>query len=216
MRDITKQYDRTSSWTIATSDIDIGSFFKPGGAGLLAMGNCNGIILDRGVDNLKMGRWASTLIGSPQRKHTILFITGYRTGYCTGIPGEKTAWAQQVTMLRKAARDENPHEAFLTDLSHWIKTYRTQGMEIVLCLDANEQWGKEAAIIKFAQQLDLKNVNQEFQLADTHPNIANIHRSTTIDFCLCSPNILEYVYFAASTPFELVTLGDHCYTAMIL
>ena len=209
IRDITKQYDRTGSWTIAHSAIDIGSFFKPGGAGLLAMGNCNGMILDRGVDMSQMGRWAYTLIGSPQRKHMILFITGYRTGYRTGSPGEKIAWAQQVAMLRKAGREENPYDAFLIDLRHWINTYKTEEMEIVLCLDANEQWGKDAKITNFAQNLDLKNVNQEFQLADTHPNIANVQRSTTIDFCLCSPNILEYVRFAASTPYDLETLGDH-------
>ena len=122
---ITTSYDRTSCWTVASSNIDIGSFLKPGGAGLLSMGNCNGMILDRGVDSWNMGRWAYTLIGSPQRHQTILFITGYRTGYRTGVPGEKTAWAQQVTMLRKAGREDNPHDAFLNDMSHWIKTLTT-------------------------------------------------------------------------------------------
>ncbi len=209
LQQIAKQYNTTSCLTVSTSKVDIGGFLKPGGTGLISMGNCNGLILEKGVDKWNMGRWSYTLMGSPNITTTVLFVVGYRTGIQTGIPGEKTAWSQQLTMLRKEGRTENPREAFLSDLAQWLRQYRTEGMEIFLSLDANEQWGENAEITKFANSFDLKNINQEFNLASTHPNIANIQQSTTIDFCLCSLNILEHVQYASSAPYELETLGYH-------
>jgi len=82
-------------------------------------------------------------------------------------------------------------------------------MEVLLCLDANEQWGEHSEITKFADKLQLKNINKEFGLSVTHPNLANPSRGTTIDYCLCSPLVLKNVTYAASTPFDLDTLGGH-------
>ncbi len=76
-------------------------------------------------------------------------------------------------------------------------------------MDANKQWGNPSEVTKFAKNFDLHDIGTEFQLKETHPNIANISRSTTIDFCMCSANLLQSVVHAASTPFDLETLGDH-------
>ena len=43
----------------------------------------------------------------------------------------------------------------------------------------------------------------------THPNIVHPHRSTTIDYCLCSLTVMEHITYASSTPYDLDTLGDH-------
>ena len=98
IQQITTQYDKQGCWTGSTSKIDVGGFFKPGGAGILAMGQCNGKIQDRGVDPWSMGRWSYVLIGGTERGSNLLIVTGYCTGYRTGSPGEKTAWVQQHTM----------------------------------------------------------------------------------------------------------------------
>ena len=58
--------------------------------------------------------------------------------------------------------------------------------------------------------MDLYNVNKEFQLPATHPHIANFSRSTTIDYCLYSPRVLENIVYMGSTPYDLEVLGDHC------
>ncbi len=209
VQQITKRYDRTGCWTMTSSKIEMGGFLKPGGAGILTMGHGNGNLTDRGVDPLKMGRWVYTLYSGPQNGKKLLVITGYRTGLRTTTPGAKTAWAQQQTMLCQQNRSEKPHEAFLVDLSTWIQTYRRPEMEMVLCLDANEQWGQNSDITKFANKFQLKNINMEFALSPTHPNLANPSRSTTIDYCLCSPLVMQNVRYAASVPFDLETLGDH-------
>ena len=209
VQQITKHYDRTGCWTVASSKIDLGGFLKPGGAGILSMGNVNGKISDRGADPWHMGRWAFNLFSGPTQGKQLLVITGYRTGARTSTPGVKTAWAQQQTILLQQDRIEKPHEAFLVDLAKWLSTYKTERMEVILLLDANEQWGERSEITKFANRFQLKNLNEEGQLSATHPNLANPERSTTIDYCLCSATVLQNVRYVASTPFDLDTLGDH-------
>ena len=46
-------------------------------------------------------------------------------------------------------------------------------------------------------------------LRPTHPNVANVSRSTNIDFCLSSKRLFFHIRFATSTPFDLDVLGDH-------
>jgi len=156
-----------------------------------------------------MGRWSYICIKGTKEDTKILFITGYRTGIRTGNAGVKTAWSQQNTMLIKEGKKLPPHDAFLQDMETWICQFRTDNMEIVLCMDANEQWTEGADIVKFARSMQLKNVNRELGLQATHPNISNIQRSTTIDYCLCSEKVLSYVSYATSTPYDLEVLGDH-------
>ena len=86
-----------------------------------------------------MGRWSYICIKGTKDDTKILFITGYRTGIRTGNAGVKTAWSQQNTMLIKEGRKLPPHDAFLQDMEKWICQFRTDNMEIVLCMDANEQ-----------------------------------------------------------------------------
>ena len=188
IRQITNQYDKQGCWIGSSSTIDVGGFVKPGGTGILAMGKSNGKIQDKGVDPWLMGRWSYVLLGGTEKGSNLLIVTGYRTGYRTGTPGEKTAWAQQHSMLVKDGRPEKPPDAFLLDLKKWIRTYRRPGTEVIINLDANEKWSERSSITKFAMSLDLRCVNTDCHLSATHPNLGNITRSTTIDFCLCSPN----------------------------
>ena len=209
IQQITKKYQQTGSWTMATSCIDIDNFWKPGGTGMLSMGVSNGRIHERGVDPWKMGRLSYNILSGSKVGHTLLLVTGYRTGQRTGVPGPKTAWFQQQTILLKDNRSESPHEAFITNLTQWLQQFQRENMEILICLDANEQWGENTAVTTFANQFNLCNINQEFQLPATHPNIANPGRGTTIDFCLGTPAVVENIQYAASTPFDLENLGDH-------
>ncbi len=87
VQQITKNYEPTGCWTVASSKIDIGGFHKPGGAGILSMGIGNGTINDRVADPWKMGRWAYTLFSEPKKGKQLLLIAGYRPGARTSTPG---------------------------------------------------------------------------------------------------------------------------------
>ena len=49
----------SSCWTVASSQIDVGGYVKPGGAGILTLGASTGKILDRGWTH---GKWADGLL----------------------------------------------------------------------------------------------------------------------------------------------------------
>lgn len=87
-------------------------------------------------------------------------------------------------MLEKEQRIVKPHEAFFTDLSKWITDHRTNQMEVPLWLNANERWHFNSEVAQFACRFELVNINKEMRLPDTHPNIVDLRRSTTIDYGL--------------------------------
>ena len=209
VQQITKRYEKNACWTVSSSQLRIGTSCKPGGTGILSMGCANGRIQDRGTDPWNMGRWTYVLYSCSSTGPGLLLITGYRPGKRSLPGGPKTAWAQQTTILLKAGRDLSPEVAFLEDMKSWLLQYRKPRMEVLICLDANELWTEEAAIKSFATSLDLRNANQILGLKATHPNITKASNSTTIDFCLCSENLLQYITYAASAPYDLEVLGDH-------
>lgn len=210
VQQITKQYSKNACWTVASSELRLGGYLKPGGTGILSMGKGTGSIKERGSDPWGMGRWSFVLFGGEDKGHSLLLVTAYRTGRRSGPAGTRTAWTQQQVILsRQGRKEEAPNEACIRDLQKWIKQYRTDRMELIICLDANELWQEGAGIETFARSLNLMNINQELNIQPTHPNIANIQRSTTIDYCLCSRKVFETIEYAASTPYELEVFGDH-------
>ena len=206
---MTKAYDQTACWVGASSKIKGTNCYKPGGTATLAMGACNGRIADKGTDPWGMGRWSYVLLEGKGTLSKLLTITGYQTGYRTGQIGHQAAWTQRIAVLFKDNREENPSDAFYKDLAEWIHKYRTADMELILCFDANERWSEKSTIYTFAEGLNRINVNQEFMLEATHPHMANLSKSTTIDYCLCIEQLSASVEYAASVPYDLESLGDH-------
>ena len=209
IQQITSTYDVNACWVGSSSKVSVGSFCKPGGTGTLLMGQHTGRILDKGSDPWNMGRWSYLLLKGTTNDTSLLIITGYRTGSRSTPGGFKTAWAQQKAMLLKAHRQETPTGAFLTDITKWLHQYKQENMEIILAMDANEQWGNKSGIRYFAEEFQLLNIHQEMQLPESHPNIANLQRSTNIDYLLCSQKVAQHIKYAAATPYDREILGDH-------
>ena len=166
--------------------------------------------MQRGTDPWGYGRWAYAKYRGKD-SHSLLVIGGYRVGHRTGTAGASTAWYQQKVLLAKDQRDIEPEIAFLQDLEEWIGTQRDSRTEVILFLDANEQWSESARIKQFSMNLGLKNLNTDggYNFPATHPSISNPERDTTIDFCLCSATVLEHITYATMTPYDLNSLGDH-------
>ena len=204
---ISKKYDDTCCWTVSSSSINMGNFLKPGGTGILATNGFPGKTIERGTDPWRLGRWSYIVLHGKYRK--LLIVTGYRVGKRTSKAGPSTAWSQQKTLLLKAKRTEEPQTAFITDLRHWMEEYKQKGYCIVLFLDANEQWTKKSEIKELAENLQLNNINHQYNLGFTHPNLAYPRKSTTIDYCLCCENVTGEIKYASLAPYELDTLGDH-------
>lgn len=82
-------------------------------------------------------------------------------------------------------------------------------MEILLWLDANERWSFASSIAGFARKMRLCNINHEMELPATHLNITDPMRSSTIDFGLCTRQVLDTITFVTSTTYDVNVLGDH-------
>ena len=210
VQDIGKKYDRTGNWTVATSSCYSGSFVKPGGALLYSTGKVVGKMIDKGTDPWQYGRWSYAKYGG-KADTSILVVVGYRVGHRTTIAGASTAWYQQKVLLTKDGRSVDPEEAFIQDMEEWIQKHQKDHAEIILVLDANEQWTDNARIRQMAINLGLLNISTEggYKFPATHPCITNRSRDTTIDYCLCTARIMESIEYATLTPYDLYTLGDH-------
>ena len=205
----TQRYESNACWTAASSKLSVSSYVKPGGTSIVSLGRSSGTLTDQGTDPWQMGRWSYIVVSGKKEGVSLLVITGYRPGKRCGSAGPKTTWTQQTTLLAKEGRDKSPHEAFFTDLAQWLEKFKTEDMEILVWLDANENWSTKSATACFATQFDLHNINSEMNLPDTHPNIANMSRSTTIDFGLCTSKVLECITYVSATAYDLDTLGNH-------
>ena len=138
-------------------------------------------------------------------------VVGYRVGTRTNNAGPSTAWYQQKVLLSKDKRNIEPSEAFIKDMREWIETQKTETTEIILFLAANEKWKKNSKIKRLAETINLHNLNLEgnYNFPDSHPSITNPSRSTTIDYCLCTKNVVTSVVYATMAPYNLGVLGDH-------
>ena len=207
---IAKKYDKTGNWTVATSACYSGSYVKPGGALVYSTRTVVGKIIERGTDPWKYGRW-SYVIYAGKAGTSLMVVRGYRVGHRTGNAGSSTAWYQQKVLLTKERRDIEPEEAFLLDMEEWLTDRITDKMEVIVLLDANEQWVDRSKIRKMARNLNLLNLDTDggHNFPATHPCIHNRSRDTTIDYFLCTRKVLDSVQYATLTPYDLHILGDH-------
>ena len=208
---ISTKYNTNGCYTVATSSLKVANPLKPGGALLHSDNEWAGRITEKGTDPWGYGRW-SYQVYSGGSSRSLLVISAYRVG--KRVPehaGTTTAWYQQQVLICENNREGDPAELFITDFIEWTKEKRHSNMEIILMLDANEKWGNNSKIKQMADTLDLHNPFNEIMQEDpiTHPNFSDIHRSTTIDFCLVSTKVIDQIKYITMTPYDLQTLGDH-------
>ena len=205
-----KKYDRYGHWTVATSKSTVGSFVKPGGALLYTDGDWSSRIIEAGTDPWGYGRWAYKRFQG-KGGLSLLIVSAYRVTRSSSVQGPTTAWYQQQKLIAQDKRIGDPADLFLADLEEWITHKISPKVEVMILLDANEKWTPNAGINKFAERLQLLNLDTSgnYNFPASHPCIANPSRNTTIDFCLCSDKVLDCIQYATRTPYDLGCLGDH-------
>ena len=113
----------------------------------------------------------------------LTIITGYRCGIVQiKNVGSFTAIFQQYSIMReKGEKKSSPAAAFFRDLTKWMQPKIEAGEEILLAMDANEEWTNSSAVKKFSQNNGLYNIANSMydELPPTKPSSGN-----TIDFLL--------------------------------
>lgn len=185
--------------------------YKPGGTATVFDGNWAGRITKE-TDNSKLGRWSCiTIAGRNDTNLTI--ITAYRCckGQTERSTGMYSSYMQQAKILRTQGRKISPQTAFVEDLEKYIVNKIEKGHEILLNLDANEEWDTEMSGIRdMARRLDLYDIARERHPEGVPPTYVRENSESRIDFMLGSKQVLQNITAYGMAPAEYGQhLGDH-------
>ena len=189
--------------------------YKPGGTLLASQGHITSRIIHQESDY--MGRWSYQIL-SGRMNRTITLISAYQVCNQTITSGDNrenrriasyTTTAQQTSMLRQEGRTCTPREAFIEDLSQFIRSQQEQQSTNLLVGDFNEPLSDSGeGISRLASELNLIDVMKE-RLGST--NFATYIRGRErIDFCLASTEVFQALHDACYEPFEgRLAKSDH-------
>jgi hypothetical protein len=139
-----KWQNRTRGWwetqrtvlAFNTRDSILASDFQPGGVLLTSINKPAHRIIDTGKDAEGLGRWAWTLYRGRQ-DITLRIISAYRTCKTTNS-GSNTTHSQQRRYMDRNNDSRCPRAAMLQDLGNELQKWRTEGNQIILMMDCNE------------------------------------------------------------------------------
>ena len=205
-----RKVDKYAGMIGSSSCVACGDSYKPGGTVTLYDGNWSGR-LTKGVDPHKLGRWSYvTLFG---RNDTFLtIITGYRCcrKQTIATAGMITTYMQQERILRQRRISSTPQKSFIDDMAKFIETKVKEGHEILLALDANEQWeDPDSEIREMALGLGLFDIAKERHSDGVPPTYVRKNSTRRIDFLLGSENVLKATMAYGMFMSEEVIMGDH-------
>jgi hypothetical protein len=117
--------------------------YQPGGTVTLAVDRWTSRVVLSGADPYGLGRWSYLMLRGKQDRQ-ICIITAYRV--CKDkYTGPKTAYQQQRRQLSAMFRQQNvivdpePNRQFILDLQSWITHLQSDGSQIILGLDNNDE-----------------------------------------------------------------------------
>ena len=202
--------DKYAGFIGSSSCAASGDTYKPGGTLTIYDGNWSGRIT-KGVDNTKLGRWSYITING--RNNTFFtIITGYRCvkQQTTQTAGMTTTYMQQERILKQRGITSTPQKCFIDDLEKFVRNKVSDGHEILLTLDANEQWeDKNSAIKDLALKLGLYDIPKERNPGGVAPSYVRSNCGRRIDFLLGTENVLKATCKYGMFIEGIDILGDH-------
>lgn len=131
-----------------------GTRVQAGGTGIIAHDKVSHFSLGSGSDKANLGRWTwSRFRGKGGMVLRVVSI--YRP--CGNSGGERTAWAQHQAHLNDQNDDRDPRTAFLEDLKLEIQEWLSEGDQIIVGGDINDEVRSEP-INQFFEDLGLHNL----------------------------------------------------------
>ncbi len=85
MQNITQRYNKNGCWTASSSKLQVGSYVKPGGTGILALERSNVTVLDRGEDPWNMGSQMEVLFWLDSNKRWTHNVPTALFAHCFGF-----------------------------------------------------------------------------------------------------------------------------------
>jgi exonuclease III len=196
---------------LSTSKYKSKTPYKPGGTAIVARNAVTARVKSQTKD--RMGRWASICIETSQTSR-LRIISAYQV--CSSITqGSTTAAAQQRAqiMLEQAEKRSNsrhtPREAFIHDLQSFIRQVQSEGDDIILVGDFNEEISSPASgMDQLAVACGLADLFS-IRLGTTTQPATYQRGPRRIDYALISPALLECIQAAGYDPFGYRIPSDH-------
>jgi hypothetical protein len=135
-----------------------------------------------------------------------VIVTAYKP---IKMQGPHTAWSQQWILLREHQRDPDPIKCFCNDLTKELQKWTTQGYDILLMIDTNEDVGSSpGGMSSVIASAGLFNPIQARHQADRYPN--TFARGTKcIDFIYGTENVKQHCVASGILPFGYGYPSDH-------
>ena len=182
--------------------------YKPGGTGLLLLGQVTSRLDPNGRGGDAMGRWSHVHL---RRKNLppVTVISVYQVCPRPTNPIGNTAYHQQQRALNIANRALSPRQAFIQDLDHFLNTLRNQGHDIILGGDFNESLeDKHSGILSLMTSHRLSD--PFLHRYPYHSNFGtHIHGKRRIDYVFVTERILSSVTAIGYGPFDFISSSDH-------
>jgi hypothetical protein len=201
---ITKKFFYYSRTIHSESNIDLKTY-KPGRMLMTITGKWQSRITSQGQDDRGLGRWSYMKLNS--NKKSLVIVTAYRP--CVSH-GPSTAWMQQWALLRQSsAKDPDPIKIFYEDLEKFLLSWKEQGSEIIVMLDANESiWEKPGGLSRLIRKIGLVDL-----LNHRHPNNGNQKKyargTRQIDYILGTAKVQDQCTRSGLLPFGSGYHSDH-------
>jgi len=113
-------------------------------------------------------------------------------------------------MLKKRGIKKQPQEQIFKDLKESIELHQKKGSEILICIDANEQWEEGSAIQDFSLSLGLTDIAREKFDENYPPTFTRQNTQRRIDFMLGSEEVIKNVVAYGMAPLSMGrSIGDH-------
>ena len=192
----------------SSSIITYRTLYQPGGTMSAVTDDHSGRVVETGSDR-DMGRWSYTrLMGKQGRFIMVVSVYQVCNQQASSI-GDRTAFAQQQSLLRRDGRDNSPRRSFYDDLDHQLEEWAGLGYEIILSGDLNEELGSDIqGFARLSAKWNLVEVIQHFHgMVDEPPTYAR--GTKRLDYVFCTPNLLSSIKQCGILPYSEIIDSDH-------
>lgn len=183
--------------------------YKPGGTGLLLVGNITGRLEPQGRGGDDMGRWSYLHLRRRQLP-PVTIISAYQVCPRPTNQVGNTAFHQQQRALHMQGRQNTtPRQAFIQDLREFISKLLDKHHDMVLGGDFNESLtDRNSGIHQLAASMQLVD---PFLTKFPHQSEFGTHvlGHRRIDLCFVTPRLMPGIQHVGYAPFDFINNSDH-------
>jgi exonuclease III len=192
----------------SSSIIRYRTHYQPGGTMCAVADDYVGRVVETGSDS-EMGRWSFVRLMGKNGLFIVVISVYQVCNQQANTVGDRTAFAQQLSLLRRNGKDCSPRKSFFEDLDKQLEEWIGKDYEIILSGDLNEALGADVnGFARISAKWDLVEIIQHFHgVVDEPPTYARGTRR--LDYVFCTTNLLASVKACGILPYGEIVDSDH-------